>query len=129
MRLLIASAIFALSAGAAFAQGAPDIVARLDTNQDGALARTEFGAMVDARFNMADADHNGSLSRAEGASVHGQAVDTQSREEYSAQAMGMFDGHDTNRDGQVAGDELEAFRSHFARGVASMAQQQQQQQH
>lgn len=113
---IAAAALFAALAGGAFAQTPPDIVAALDTNHDGAISRTEYTAMVEARFAHADANHDGRLTGDERSNHHGQPGPEQTQAEFSAQALGVFDGEDTNHDGAINGDEVGRFRAHIAGG-------------
>lgn len=61
--ITLAAALFALSAGAALAQGAPG--ARMDANGDGAVTAAEFRNARVTMMMRADANKDGKLTRAE----------------------------------------------------------------
>jgi Ca2+-binding EF-hand superfamily protein len=73
--LIAAGMVAALSAGVATAQTSPApgqgggrfaaMFAAADANHDGTITRAEFDAARAARFTQMDADHNGSLSASE----------------------------------------------------------------
>ena len=111
---VIAAAVFAMSASAAFAQ-TPDIIAALDTNHDGSIQRTEFEAMVSANFARMDANHDGRLTGDERPVYHSQPMEL-TQAQHAETSMGMFNSEDTNHDGVISGDEVGRFREHALHG-------------
>ncbi len=74
---------------------------KIDANKDGMLSKAELQAYAKAHegegFKMLDADGNGSISRAE-AAKHPRLTK-------------HFDQIDTNKDGSLSKEELQAFRA------------------
>jgi len=134
-KLLIATAVAALSVGVAAAQTGPTpgqgggrfaaMFAAADANHDGTITRAEFDAARAARFTQMDADHNGSLSASEmphwgggaqpaagGDAQHGRGDangdGTVSRAEWDAEGARMFSRLDTDNNGSITQAELQA---------------------
>ena len=110
---VIAAAVFAMSAGAAFAQADP--VVALDTNHDGAVQRSEFEAMVAANFAQMDANHDGQLTGDERPVYHSRPMEL-TQAQHAQSAMGMFNSEDTDHNGVISGDEVGRFREHALHG-------------
>ena len=100
--LITAAALTALTAGVAFAQDGQggrfaQMFAMADANHDGTITRAEFDAARAARFTQMDADHNGTLS----------ASEMPQRGPQPAAAGGRVRG-DANGDGSVSRTEWDA---------------------
>ena len=108
-KLLIAAAVVALSTGVAAAQSGPGqgggrfaaVFAAADANHDGTITRAEFDAARAARFAQMDADHNGSLSPSEMPHWGGGA-------QPAAGGDAQHVRGDANRDGTVSRAEWDA---------------------
>lgn len=111
---MIVAAFAVLAGGVASAQ-APDIIAMLDTNRDGAIQRSEFEAVASANFARMDVNRDGRLTGDERPIHHSQAVE-QTQAQHAETAMGMFNSEDTNHDGVISGDEVARFRDHALNG-------------
>jgi hypothetical protein len=83
---------------------------RLDTDDDGAVERSEFDRFMEAAFVHLDADETGSLDAAEMSEILSPAQITElddngdgrvSRSEFMAQGAEDFRGADTDGDGQL----------------------------
>ncbi|ATY31262.1 CREC-EF hand family protein [Sphingomonas psychrotolerans] len=122
-----------LAGGAYAAQQAPapapqarpmggDMLAKADTNNDGAVTKAEFLADTDARFARLDANEDGKISKEErpsgGEGRGGRMMsrsDTDndgaiSLDEQRAQATRRFERLDTNSDGKIDQPERDAAR-------------------
>ncbi|HCK84628.1 MAG TPA: hypothetical protein DHW63_08970 [Hyphomonadaceae bacterium] len=121
--ILIATAVAALAAGAAFAHehgGRGEHLFRADSNNDGAVTRAEFDQARGAMFTRIDADHDGQLERGEHRrGHHGEhmaAADANhdgaiSRDEFLARPLEMFARLDANSDGSISREEQTAAHS------------------
>jgi len=115
-----------LLANPAWAQsgGMADRLAALDLNRDGSITRAEAQQARAAMFERADANHDGYLSEAERNAMGGSGpmrggglgdADTNnddriSRDEAMAAPYRGFDRLDSNHDGVISSQEMQAVR-------------------
>ena len=100
-----------------------DMLAKADTNNDGAITKAEYLADVDARFAKRDANKDGKISKEErpgGGERRGgrmmDRIDTDndgaiSLDEQRAQSTRRFERIDTNSDGKLDQSERDAARN------------------
>jgi Ca2+-binding EF-hand superfamily protein len=93
----------------------PDLLAGLDTDNDGTVSLDEAKKAADAMFDKLDRDHDGTLTRRElrgrlsareFAAADADKDDTLSKDEYLAVVERRFKAADTDNDGTLTRREL-----------------------
>ncbi len=114
---LVLAGLFATGAYAADTPGdsGERLLRRMDRNGDGKISFEEYRNATLRRFDARDRNHDGVLDGAEfpkewlaGAAVE-DARHALSRDDFSDQLEPTFDRFDADKDGQLAGAEVDAF--------------------
>lgn len=114
---LVLAGLFATGAHAADTPGDSKarLLQRMDRNGDGKISFEEYRNAMLRRFDARDKNHDGVLDGAEfpkewlaGAAIE-DAQHRLSRDDFSDQLESTFERFDADKDGQLAGAEIDAF--------------------
>jgi Ca2+-binding EF-hand superfamily protein len=91
----------------------PEMMHKIDTNQDGMVSQSEWDAYQQKLFAMMDADSSGTLDNQEFMQAHRNDVASFATGGFAnaLRTSDMFTKLDANRDGNVSRDEFVAYQS------------------